>query len=406
MKKLLSVAATGLVVTTTFVGCGGSNQGSSEPASSEVKTAEASVAPEASSSVDSSNQVFTVSDTEIAKGVKEKYTLSDRNYRISEVSRNEIIAISDDSVKIYGIKNLDTLQDLSIGSISESEEIDPVFFTGVKILGNKAIIEFGYKDLTVDKYNDTGAIYQGYQVIDISTGERIGNPIKSTVRSTQDSKGHVSDLSTSSKIGTQNKWVAGVPGESLVVKSYQMDIKYTLDDQQGNAIIFDNKSNAPKIVDIPGDMQKERFVLSSSGLVEVANTQELIQISSDSYAFEDNTKTYVSSIATESNQVFSNESLEPGLYSVFEGSSNFCEPDSKYSLNTGFQELSESDFICRAIDDSGNMIGEKGVKYMPVIITSTGEVIDLPVDKSDMASYSYFRGDYLVYGDSVYEINL
>ena len=86
------------------------------------------------------------------------------------------------------------------------------------------------------------------------------------------------------------------------------------------------------------------------------------------------------------------------------GTSNICWDDQKFSVEGGLQETGYGNLDCMAMSDEGIIYATKGKEDLPIVVKTSGDIIDLPHYSTMEDGNVRFMGEYLIVGKEIFKV--
>lgn len=398
MGKFHKILAVSLIGVSSMAGCSAeiSAENSSESQGASNLTTKGAV-----------DAYLTYVGEEIAPGVEHLYSLSTT---IIDSDRANIIGRYGEE---FIVKKLDGGADvlkISTDSIKLNDGVQVELLIGARLLGNKVLVEFGYWDPKSDEGGEATK-YRGYQMLDLASGEPFGETVFSN--NVADDFSHVNMETFGSN--TQ-MFSAGVPGKSIAVSySGYGGQEYRSSSGKGGVVLFDSEKETPVYAHPDTETPiNEVFVYDGTQLVNVRDGQKwqgAKQLSEDKYLGWDREAEIRVGIQEVANPInlgsegIADNGLSTSLVTdKLAGTSNICWDDQKFSVEGGLQETGYGNLDCMAMSDEGIIYATKGKEDLPIVVKTSGDIIDLPHYSTMEDGNVRFMGEYLIVGREIFKV--
>ncbi|WP_237218464.1 hypothetical protein [Rothia nasimurium] len=420
MKQYRALLSTAVVAAVLLTSCsaGESNNSSAESSSSSTSLAATSTnSPSSGSSTEGtaspsstgasggqtasngnmSSLLTAVESVEnLSNGAVRKFSASGS---ITDFNQNQVLILNNKSSVSYVAK-------VSLDSGAEEQKIDisdaevPEGYQLIQILdaafvGDSIVLRYEANE-GADKYNSGELINAVAQFS--ADGKQVGKTIFTRDNPLSPSYGNA-------------PWVAGVPGESIVL-TVPTELNFSDGAAQGNVAIFEG-GKEPRLQTLQEPEFSQPHGLVDGTLVALSSESQVpgmvasTQVGEDSYItlkklthFLVNQANYADPSSGSELPIPRNRTslAQPDYVNGY-----WCDQAGKvYDLTTG-ESLDYGDVVCDAVTEDGTVLGRKGSKSLPVIITKDGTIIDLP---SEIRGAGFISSKYFISGSEIYQYSI
>lgn len=412
MKKSLFVS-TCVLTTLFFTSCGSGtvsepqNPTSASTVSSPTQVAESSslaTQPEASSSSFPSDGLLTVSASDSQESVRLKFAVARFDHEILGYSDTHVAGLvsADKTVRVADLSSGQDVLSVQAEDLKLPDSVKFDSFQRATLLNGSIIIE----SLVLqgeDAYNE-GEEKTAYSIFDIKQQKLLGEVIlgpSTNVYSTDQSL-------LNRKPAFSVNWEAGVPGENLALVSDRQD-DFSYGSTTGNVIVFQD-GQAPNISTHDSEQLKNAYFVHNGELVQIENSRVMnayFQISEDEVIRESSSSFDPHQLLKldGTGAIVSTRDLPYGQITRAEAwaSSSFCTGEGNQNLVLDIATLETRDLgdvSCESVSSDGTVLGKKGDKRVPVLLSSEGSLLDIP---SNLNSVQLVNDSLLFDGSGFYE---
>lgn len=371
---------------------------STTPASSESPSPSGSAASSALSTGNISTLLKAETSTEsLSNGAVRKFTALGS---ITDLRQDQALILSSASSAPYVARvSLDSgeeEQKIVIADAEVPEGYQLTQITDAAFVGDSIVLRYKAKE-GADKYNSGKTAY-AFAQFSATDGNQVGktlftseNPLSPSYRNAP--------------------WVAGVPGESIVL-TVPAEQSFSDGTAEGNVAIFEGDKE-PRLQSLHEPEFNQPHALVEGALVPLSDEPKVpginasTQVGKDGFIVLQNFNHFLVNAANFADPLSGTETATPlnriNLAQPEYINGYWCSEENKiYNLTTG-ESPDYGDVSCDAVAEDGTVLGRKGSKSLPVIITKDGTIIDLP---SEVRGAGFMSSKYFVSGSEIYQYSI
>lgn len=333
----------------------------------------------------------------LSNGAVQKFTAVGS---ITDLRQNQILILNTRSAPYVAKISLDSGEEEQRIEITDADVPEGYQLTQIDdaaFIGDSIVLKYQANE-GADKYNSGNTVY-AFAQFSMADGEQLGKTFFTKENPLSPSYGNA-------------PWVAGVPGQSIVLT---VPVEQNFSDgaaEEGNIAIFeDGKEPRLQSLQKPGFNQPHAFIdgelvaLSSDSKVPglIASTQ----VGEDSFIALQNFNHFLVNRAGYTDALSGLESPTPlnrtSLAQTDYVNGYWCGQDNKI-YNLVVKEIPDyGDVLCNAVSEDGTVLGRKGDKSLPVLVTKEGVIVDLP---SEVRGAKFMSSKYFISGSNIYQYSI